>query len=202
MAASLPGKSQAASQWIATLQFRWLALIGERFSPLTNRHEFVTAIAGAHAPVRSLVPGTAAARSSYRPAAKAPRRTAELLSLQSRAVRVAVAAVGCRRESWISLGPLAAVKTACECAEPERVPCQKPRLSEEQPDLVRRKVKGLSLVLRGTEAPPSLSGSLKGAQTDKRLGVPLGYSNGHSSPTSHTPRLGWESPPSSTPYWP
>ena len=102
----------------------------------------------------------------------------------------------------ISLGPLAAVKTACECAEPERVPCQKPRLSEEQPDLVRRKVKGLSLVLRGTETPPSLSGSLRGAQTDKRLGVPLGYSNGHSSPTSHTPGLGWESPTSSTPYWP
>ena len=50
----------------------------------------MTAIAGAHAPVRSLVPGTAAARSSYRPAAKAPRRTAELLPLQSRAVRVAV----------------------------------------------------------------------------------------------------------------
>ena len=40
--------------------------------------------------MRSEVPGTAAARSSYRPAAKAPRRTAELLSLQSRAVRVAV----------------------------------------------------------------------------------------------------------------
>ena len=40
--------------------------------------------------MRSLVPGTAAARSSYRPAAKAPRRTAELLPLQSRAVRVAV----------------------------------------------------------------------------------------------------------------
>ena len=40
--------------------------------------------------MRSEVPGTAAARSSYRPAAKAPRRTAELLPLQSRAVRVAV----------------------------------------------------------------------------------------------------------------
>ena len=40
--------------------------------------------------MRSGVPGTAAARSSYRPAAKAPRRTAELLPLQSRAVRVAV----------------------------------------------------------------------------------------------------------------
>ena len=40
--------------------------------------------------MRSKVPGTAAARSSYRPAAKAPRRTAELLPLQSRAVRVAV----------------------------------------------------------------------------------------------------------------
>ena len=40
--------------------------------------------------MRSLVPGTAAARSSYRPAAKAPRRTAELLPLQSRAVRGAV----------------------------------------------------------------------------------------------------------------
>ena len=90
MAASLPEKSQTASDWIATLQLRWLALIGERFSPLTNEREFVTAIAGAHAPVRSLVPGTAAARSSYRPAAKAPRRTAELLPLQSRAVRGAV----------------------------------------------------------------------------------------------------------------
>ena len=40
--------------------------------------------------MRSEVPGTAAARSSYRPAAKAPRRTAELLPLQSRAVRGAV----------------------------------------------------------------------------------------------------------------
>ena len=40
--------------------------------------------------MRSKVPGTAAARSSYRPAAKAPRRTAELLPLQSRAVRGAV----------------------------------------------------------------------------------------------------------------
>ena len=90
MAASLPEKSQTASDWIATLQLRWLALIGERFSPLPNRREFATALAGAHTPVRSEVPGTAAARSSYRPAAKAPRRTAELLPLQSRAVRGAV----------------------------------------------------------------------------------------------------------------
>ena len=58
--------------------------------PLSNRREFATALAGAHTPVRSKVPGTAAARSSYRPAAKAPRRTAELLPLQSRAVRGAV----------------------------------------------------------------------------------------------------------------
>ena len=90
MAASLPEKSQTASDWIATLQLRWLALIGERFSPLPNKREFATALAGAHTPVRSGVPGTAAARSSYRPAAKAPRRTAELLPLQSRAVRGAV----------------------------------------------------------------------------------------------------------------
>ena len=40
--------------------------------------------------MEAIVPGTAAARSSYRPAAKAPRRTAELLPLQSRAVRGAV----------------------------------------------------------------------------------------------------------------
>ena len=90
MAASLPEKSQTASDWIATLQLRWLALIGERFSPLPNKREFAKALAGAHTPVRSEVPGTAAARSSYRPAAKAPRRTAELLPLQSRAVRGAV----------------------------------------------------------------------------------------------------------------
>ena len=110
-------------------------------------------------------------------------------------------AAGCRRETLTSLGPLAAVKTACECTEPESASAE-PRLSESQPSPARRKVKGVSLVLRGTQAPPTLSGSLRGAQTDMRLGVPLGYSNGHSSPTSHTPGLGWESPTSSTPYWP
>ena len=109
--------------------------------------------------------------------------------------------VGCRRETLTSLGPLAAVKTACECTEPESASAE-PRLSESQPSPARRKVKGVSLVLRGTRTPPTLSGSLRGAQTDMRLGVPLGYSNGHSSPTSHTPGLGWESPTSSTPYWP
>jgi len=40
--------------------------------------------------------------------------------------------VGCRRETLTSLGPLAAVKTACECTEPESASAE-PRLSESSP---------------------------------------------------------------------
>ena len=82
-------------------------------------------------------------------------------------------AVGCRRETLTSLGPLAAVKTACVCTEPESASAE-PRLSESSPSPARRKVKGVSLVLRGTRTPPTLSGSLRGGPNGHAPGRAVG----------------------------
>ena len=112
--------------------------------------------------MRSGVPGTAAARSSYRPAAKAPRRTAELLSLQSRAVRVAVGG---------SLPPARILrKTMSSTAGNDTA---KDSMDEIKADPEQRS--------QGT-SPPSLLGSYFEAG-DEDKGEPLGstHSNGRNS---------------------
>ena len=174
MAASLPEKSQTASDWIATLQLRWLALIGERFSPLPNRREFATALAGAHTPVRSEVPGTAAARSSYRPAAKAPRRTAELLPLQSRAVRVAVDG---------SLPPARILRKTMSSTAGNKT-------AQDSMDEIKAVPERRS---QGTSSPSLLGSYFEAGDEDQ--GEPLGSThclvNRNSSPwESHAPRVG------------